>query len=147
MKRHNPSIRPQIRPLPQLIRALLIRRIRLFKQGHKPICILPALLNTPVPERVVPQTEDLPYPVFFDVLVLVNTALPPLTLAAGVFGGEGLMGASAHEGSAAVFGDVCAGLEVYDVLADEVVEKPAVNGTVSATDKVIGPSVDEKPTD
>jgi len=121
MKRHNPRIRPQVPTLPKLIRALRIRRIRLLKQGHELISILPALLNTPVPERMVPQAEDLPHAVLLDVLVLVDAALPPLALAAGVFRGQRLVGAGAHEGSAAVLGGVCAGLEVDDVLADEVV--------------------------
>lgn len=123
VERNDASIRPEHRMLAQLIRPGRIFRVRLRHEGHiVRFSMRPAFLKSAMPEREVPQSEDLPHPVLLDVLVLVYTALPPLDQAARVCILDALVRTGGHHASEAAFraGAVCG--DVHDALDLGVIE-------------------------
>ncbi len=89
-----------------------------------------------MPKWELLQLPDLPDTIFFDVLILVETALPPLDEAAGMGILGTFVGSGAHEctettqGSSSILGDV------DDILQLGVVEEKAMDGTVASLYKI-----------
>ena len=89
-----------------------------------------------MPKWEILQLPDLPDTIFFDVLILVETTLPPLNEAAGMGILDAFVGSGAHEctktaqGSSSILGDV------DDILQLGVVEEKAMDRTVPSLDKI-----------
>jgi len=136
VERNNPGIGPQVLVIIQeLVGTTNDLRVGFSVRGDVVFRgILPAMLNSAVPEREVSETENFPHAILLDVLILVDTALPPLPQSAGrVF--VGLVGSSAHQGAETAFTDACSGIVVYHILGDKVVQEETLYGTISAPDE------------
>lgn len=90
-----------------------------------------------MPERKVSIPEQLPYPSFFDILILIHPALPPLHMSAGVRLIHALVCAGAHERTHADPRVRPGRVHVDNVLHHGVVEKKAVYGTIAPLDEYV----------
>jgi len=90
-----------------------------------------------VPEGEIAVAEQLPNAPFLDVLVLVQASLPPLPVTPGEVILDALVRAGLHQSAHAAPGVRSGGIDVDDVLHHDVVEEPAVDGTVAALDEVL----------
>ncbi len=100
-----------------------------------------------MPEWEILELENLPDAVLFDVLILIDAAFPPLHEASGVRVFDAFVSAGGHEGSETPVGTVTRGSYGDHVLHLGVVEKEAVDWSISAIDEPLRETVDIQPLD
>lgn len=83
----------------------------------------------------IPVSEQLPYAVLLDVLVLVEPALPPLDVAAWVCLVDRVVSPGLHESAHAAPGVCARGVNVHDVLTHNMVKEEPVDGPVAPFDE------------
>jgi hypothetical protein len=98
-----------------------------------------------MPEGEILQLEDLPDSVLFDVLILVETAFPPLDETAGMRVLDAFMGPGAHESSEATAGSCPVAGDVDYVLHLGVIEEEAMDGAISSVYKAFCETTKIKP--
>lgn len=82
------------------------------------------------------RPEQLPDSILFDILVLVQSALPPLRMTSRMLFLDALVSPRSHEGTKSTPG-VRFGVAVDDVLHHGVIEQEAVHGAVASLDEVL----------
>lgn len=97
MERNNTRVRPHHRLIAKIVWPIWIFWVRFRRKRYiVRFGMRPALLELRMPEWEVLQPEDLPYTIFFDVLVLINATFPPLHESTGMCIFDALMCASGH---------------------------------------------------
>jgi hypothetical protein len=134
MEWNDSCIWPQHQLFHNLIRAqrALGKDLRIKRNEFPNLLVAPSSAEVGMPKWEVLQLPDLPHPVLFDILILVDTAFPPLDEAAGVGILDALVGSSTHQCTETPFGMVSIWCDVDNVLHLGVVEEEAVDGTVAS---------------
>jgi hypothetical protein len=80
--------------------------------------------------------EQFPDPILLDILILVETTFPPLSMATRMLFLDTLMGTSGHQ-SAKTTPSVGLGVAVNDILQHWVIQKETVHRTIAACHEVL----------
>jgi hypothetical protein len=147
MERNNSRIRPQHQLLHNLIWAQWALRVHLgIKRDElSNFLVAPSSGEIRVPKWEILQLPDLPDTVLLDVLIFIDTALPPLYEAARMCILDTFMGASAHECTEASLSSGAITSDVDNVLHLGMIEEEAMDGPIAPIYEMAGESSDIKP--
>lgn len=104
--------------------------------------VRPTLADFSMPEGEVPQFEDLPNSVLFDVFVLVDSAFPPLHQSPWVFVRYAVVRTGGHDSTESHPGMSPVVVDITDILHHGVVKQEPMNWAIAAFDKELGEAVE-----